>query len=189
MGKEVETAAVPKGSILRFIIPAVLILAAAAGGGATYLFVLAPMLHPEEHPTEEETGGHGQGAEGEDDEEEISLHSAVVSFDEQNVNLNREGDLPAAIMVYKVSLEVSNPETQLIVDAPNFKPRFLEKIQKPHLSKTRAEVDDAKVFQASSARVIKQQCNDLLRRLQEEPLDENRITAVFYDKFLVIDPN
>ncbi len=188
MGKEVETAAAPKGSILRFIIPAVLILGAAAGGGATYFLVLAPMLHPEEHAPADAEPGHGHGTD-EEVEEPISLHSVVVPFDEQNVNLMREGDLPAAIVLYKVTLEVSNPETQLIVDAPNFKPRFLEKIQKPHLSKTRAEVDDQTVFQASTARIIKQQCNDLLRRLQEEPKEENRITAVFYDKFLVIDPN
>jgi flagellar basal body-associated protein FliL len=165
----------PSGGFGRFLLPVGLVLVAAIAGLATYLFVLSPMLDEEESASEH----HAEN-------EEVFPHEPeVITLPDGFVNVMRDGEMPASILVYGVSLECNNHETKLLVET--HLARFIDIIVKLHDSRTRAELDDTLLIKESIQRQATQKANDLLRRLQEKPRDEIKITAVLHHKFAVQD--
>lgn len=172
------------GGMGRLVMMAGVILVAAIGGLATYLFILAPVLkdpaaeHGEAHA--DEHGEHGE-------EEHIPHHAVNVELPTVVVNVMREGDGPAPLLQFGVTLEVSNHDTELMVE--KYKGRFVDIINKLHDSRTRKELDDTLLIKESIQRQALQKCNELLKKVQEKPSDENKVTAVLHHTFVVQDPS
>lgn len=169
------------GGMGRLLMMAGVVLVAAIGGLATYLFILAPVLkdpaaeHGEEHAEE-----HGE-------EEHVPHHAINVQLPTVIVNVMREGDEPASYLQFGVTIECSNHATELMVE--QYKGRFVDIINKLHDSKTRKELDDTLLIKESIQRQALQKCNELLKKAQEKPNDENKITAVLHHTFVVQDPS
>jgi flagellar basal body-associated protein FliL len=167
------------GGMGRLFLLAGVILVAAIGGLATYLFVLAPMLKDPEA---------GKEAHAKADTGDLIPHGAVpVDFEKVVVNVVREGTGPASILQFGVTLECSNEETKKLVEA--HKARFIDIINKLHDSRTRSELDDTLLIKESIERQALQKTNELLKKLQEKPTDEIKITAVLHHAFVVQDPS
>jgi len=175
--KEKAEAEAPKGGGMgRILLLVGVVLVAAIGGLATYLFVLAPVLKdPEAHA---EAKAH----------DEQSLPEKPVPIDLPNVvvNVMREGDGPAALLSFAVTIECNNQETADIVEA--HKARFVDIINKLHDSRTRKELDDTLLIKESIERQAMQKTNELLTKLQKKPSEEIKITAVLHQNFVVQDP-
>lgn len=169
------------GGMGRLLMMAGVVLVAAIGGLATYLFILAPVL-------KEPEAAHGDAhAEEHGDEDHIPHHAVNVELPTVVVNVMRDGDGPAPLLQFGVTLEVSNHETELMVE--QYKGRFVDIINKLHDSKTRKELDDTLMIKESIQRQALQKCNELLKKVQEKPSDENKITAVLHHTFVVQDPS
>lgn len=168
------------GGMGRLLMMAGVILVAAIGGLATYLFVLAPVL---KDPHAEHGEAH---AEEHGEEEHIPHHAVNVQLPTVVVNVMREGDGPAPLLQFGVTLEVSNHATELTVE--QYKARFVDIINKLHDSRTRKELDDTLLIKESIQRQALQKCNELLKKIQDKPNDENKITAVLHHTFVVQDP-
>jgi flagellar basal body-associated protein FliL len=182
MAEKAEKAApapAKSGGLGKILLPVGLVLVAAIAGLATYLFALAPMLAHED-PAHADAQAH---VDGHDD---LPHHPETIALPDGFVNVIRDGDMPAAMLVYGVSIECNNHETRLLVEA--HLARFVDIINKLHDSRTRAELDDTLLIKESIQRQASQKVNDLLRRLQEEPRDDIKITAVLHHKFAVQDP-
>lgn len=158
------------------VIVSVIVLALAAGGGfAVYQFVLAPRL----------------AADGEDTEpaemasDAIPVNPVNVQFDQRFVNVMRDNDEPAAMLVFQVTLECSDQITANIIDL--HRPRFEDMLIKLHDSRTRDELDDVLALKSSIQRQAEQRANDLLDRLLHESAAEHRVTDVFHNLFMVQD--
>ena len=159
-------------SFLKIGIFAAVILGAAVAGFLVFRFVLAPMLGPPEEPDE-----NAQDSPG-------IISPYTVAFDDAFVNLRREGDMPAATMLFGITLECSTPKTLDLIET--YKARFTDLILKSHDSRTRTEVDDTFNFKKSVQKVLMQQCNKLLVQIQGEETD-NVVTAVFHHSLAVQD--
>lgn len=169
----------PKGGGMGRILMLVgVVLIAAIGGLATYLFVLAPVL---KDPAAE----HEAKAE-DTDEHALPEHAAMVELPNVVVNVMREGDAPAALLSFGVTLECNNEETAHLVE--EHKARFVDIINKLHESRTRKELDDTLLIKESIQRQALQKVNELLRKLQHEPEESVKITAVLHQNFVVQDP-
>ena len=173
--KKTEEPAEASGGISKLLLPVGLVLVAAIGGLATYLFVLSPMLAVD--PNEEQARAA---------EDALPAQPVFVSLPDGFVNVIRDGEMPASILVYGVSLECNNDATALLVQT--HLARFVDIISKLHDSRTRSELDDTLLMKESIQRQAVQKSNDLLRRLQEKPRDDIKITAVLHQKFAVQDP-
>lgn len=168
------------GGLGKILLPVGLVLVAAIAGLATYLFVLAPMLALED-------SAHGDElAHTEGHHDDLPHHPETITLPDGFVNVIRDGEMPAAMLVYGVSIECNNHETRLLVET--HLARFVDIINKLHDSRTRAELDDTLLIKESIQRQATQKVNDLLRRLQEKPRDDIKITAVLHHKFAVQDP-
>lgn len=146
---------------------------AVLAGLLTFRFVLTPMLAPPDMAALDEV------------EDLIPLAPVMLMFDTAFVNVIREGDYPASMLVFGVTLECMNQETADIIEY--HKPRFIDMIIKMHDSRTRAELDDSLSLKNSIQRQAVQKCNDLLRRLQVSPDPDIKVTAVFHHSFTVQD--
>jgi flagellar basal body-associated protein FliL len=166
------------GGLGRLLLLVGVILVAAIGGLATYLFVLAPML--KDPNTHAEARAHEEG-------DQAIPHDAVpVDLASVVVNVVRDGNSPAAILQFGVTLECNNEETAKLVEA--HKARFIDIINKLHDSRTRSELDDTLLIKESIQRQALQKTNELLKKLQEKSKDEIKITAVLHHTFVVQDP-
>lgn len=174
--KDAAPAEAASGGLGKILLPVGLVLVAAIGGLATYLFVLSPMLSKEGATVEAKTTT----------DELLPASPQVINLPDGFVNVIRDGEMPAAILVYGVSIECNNAETAAIVQA--HLARFIDIINKLHDSRTRSELDDTLLMKESIQRQAEQKANDLLRRLQKEPKDDIKITAVLHQKFAVQDP-
>lgn len=164
------------GGLGKILMPVGLLLVAAIAGLATYLFVLSPML-AEQVESEEAKAST---------DEMLPSAPVVIELPDSFVNVIRDGDMPSSILLYGVSIECNNAETAQLVEA--HRARFVDIINKLHDSRTRSELDDTLLMKESIQRQAVQKANDLLRRLQEKPQDDIRITAVLHQKFAVQDP-
>src|SRR5690349_3267957 len=98
----------PKGGGMGRILMLVgVVLIAAIGGLATYLFVLAPVL---KDPAAQET------AKAESEEDEMPEEPVAVDLPSTVVNVMREGDGPSAFLSFAVTLECNNEATATIVN-------------------------------------------------------------------------
>ncbi len=174
--KKTEVEAPKGGGMGRILLLVGVVLVAAIGGLATYLFVLAPVLKdPDAH---EEAKAH--------DEHEMPAHPVAVELPNVVVNVMRDGDGPSAMLQFGVTLECNNADTAHLVDA--HKARFVDIVNKLHDSRSRKELDDTLLIKESIQRQALQKTNELLKKLQKKPNDEIKITAVFHQTFVVQDP-
>jgi len=162
------------GGVGKIILLLCVVLVAAIAGLATYLFLLKPMLDNTEVAVQI------------DPEDMIPLAPATVEFPGTPVNVMREGQMPASTLLFGVTLECENAETAVLVEM--HRARFVDMISKLHDSRTRAELDDVYLIKQSIQRQILQKANDILVRVQEEPSESIRVTAVFHHTFVVQDP-
>lgn len=161
------------GAIVKYGILALVVAVAGVAGFATFRLVLAPMLGaPEEEEIEEAR-------------DLIPLNPAMIILQDSFVNVVREGDLPASTLLFGVTLECNNQATADLISA--YLPRFVDRINKLHDSRTRTELDDVLILKESIQRQALQKCNDILKRLQSTPDPEIRVTAVFHHTFAVQD--
>lgn len=155
-------------SILRILVFVLPLLVATGAGILTYMFVLAPMFA--EEGSDEDGGGM------------IPQTGVTVAFETRFANVVMpDPEMPAATLVYQVTLEANNQTTADLIEA--HKPRFYDILTKAHASLTREELDDAKATLESLQRQILQQVNDTLKRLQKNPRPDIRVTAVFHEMF------
>jgi flagellar basal body-associated protein FliL len=183
--KKEKQAEVPQkgggGGMGRLIMMAGVVLVAAIGGLATYLFVLAPVL---KDPAAEHGEAH---AEEHGEEDHVPHHAEMIELPTVVVNVIREGDGPAPYLQFGVTLECSDHATAQLVE--RYKARFVDIINKLHDSRTRKELDDTLLIKESIQRQAMQKTNELLKKLQEKPSDDVKITAVLHHTFVVQDPS
>ena len=165
------------GAIGKIVLVLGVVLVAAIGGLTTYLFVLKPML---------EEAAAVAASEQVSNEDPIPLMPVEVEFPQKPVNVIRDGQAPAAMLLFGVTLECENEATAELVR--RHQARVVDMVNKLHDSRTRAELDDVLLIKESIQRQARQKGNDILRRLQEDPDDNIRITDVFHHTFVVNDP-
>ena len=174
--KEEQEQAPPRdfSRIIRLGVGIAAILVAVLAGLLPFRLVLAPPLRAPEM------------AEMDEDYDPIPVHPVMFMLDTAFVNVVREGDFPAATLMFGVTLECNNQLTADLIGM--HRARFVDMIIKLHDSRTRVELDDTLALKISIQRQAMQKCNDLLRRLQASPDSEVRVTAVFHHTFTVQDP-
>ncbi len=165
------------GALGKIVLVLGVVLVAAVGGLATYVFVLKPML---------EEAAEVAASEQASDEDPIPLAPVAIEFPQTPVNVIREGQSPAATLLFGVTLECENEVTAQLVRM--HLPRFVDMINKLHDSRTRDELDDVLLIKESIQRQALQKSNDILMRLQEKPNDIIRVVSVFHHTFVVQDP-
>ncbi len=175
--KEEEPEPKSGGALGKIILVLGVVLVAAIGGLATYLFVLKPML---------EEAAEVASSQQASDEDPIPIAPVAIEFPQTPVNVMREGQAPAATLLFGVTLECENEATAAIVRM--HQARFVDMINKLHDSRTRSELDDVFVIKDSIQRQALQKANDILMRVQEKPDDIIRIVSVFHHTFVVQDP-
>lgn len=162
------------GGLGKIVLIAGVVLVAGIAGLSTYLFLLRPML------TSLPEDGQAQS------EELMPVGAFEIEFPQTPVNVMREGDAPAATLLYGVTLECTTQETVDLIAA--HKGRFVDMFHKLHASRTRDDLDDVLLITDSIQKQLLQKCNDLLKRLQVEPDESIRITSVLHHTFVVQDP-
>lgn len=165
------------GALGKIILVLGVVLVAAIGGLGTYLLVLKPML---EEAAEVLVSEQASG------EDPIPIAPVMIEFPQTPVNVIREGQAPAATLLFGVTLECENEATAVLVRM--HQARFVDMINKLHDSRTRSELDDVLVMKESIQRQALQKSNDILMRLQDKPDDIIRVTSVLHHTFVVQDP-
>lgn len=177
--KKAEVPQTSGGGMGRLLMMAGVVLVAAIGGLATYLFILAPVLkEPEAAHGEEHAEEHG-------DEEHVPHHAEMIELPTVVVNVMREGNGPSTYLQFGVTLECSDHSTAQLVE--RYKARFIDIINKLHDSRTRKELEDTLLIKESIQRQAMQKTNELLKKLQEKPSEDVKITAVLHHTFVVQD--
>jgi len=162
------------GVLWKVLIFGGIVLVAAIAALLLFLFVLKPMLaepavQPKENP----------------DEPKIPATVVSVPFEETYATLVMPPDSPySSTLLFKVTLECANEATAALVTANQA--RFTDLIGRLHRNRTREEMADPLV-QEGIQRQIQQEANKLLRRLQQEPNPDIRVTGVFYETFYIQD--
>ena len=154
----------------RLFVPAFVVLAAVIAAVLLYSFVVIPMLAQET----EETAVP---------EASISMTSETVTFEDSfaSIIMPKE-DMPTSILFFQVSLECSDLMTKALVE--RHKSRFNDLINDAHQYQRREELDDPRTKESIEKRIL-EQANDALKRLQEKPDPQCRITEVFHEKFVI----
>lgn len=160
--------------IWKAIIVVVVILVPAVAGLVTFKMVVEPMVVVEE-PVEPE----------EEPLDKIPLTAQTVPFEETFATvIMPDPNIPASLLLFRVSLECANPETAALVTA--HQARFSNMLTQLHSFRTREELNDPLVKESIQKQAL-QKANDILRRLQEQPNPDMRITGVFHDRFAIQD--
>jgi flagellar basal body-associated protein FliL len=169
-----------KGGILGKLIPLMAVLVFLGVGAAVYLFVIAPRLT-------DDTTDDAAAEEMENPDGDLPMQPAmVVTLDSNFVNLMRDGDSAAPMLIYGVKLECNDQATMDLVVANQH--RFEDMIMKLHDSHTRDELDDILAFKESVQKQALQKANDILKRLQgDNPAENVKITKVLHYQLAVQD--
>jgi len=169
-----------KGGMLGKLIPLMAVLVFLGIGAALYLFVIAPRLV-------DDTTDAAAAEEMDNPDGDLPAQPAmVVTLDSNFVNLMRDGDSPAPMLVYGVKLECNDQATMDLVVANQH--RFEDMIMKLHDSHTRDELDDILAFKESVQKQALQKANDILKRLQgDNPAENVKITKVLHYQLAVQD--
>lgn len=159
-----------KRSIFRMLGVALgVVLTFAIIGLVVFRFVIQPRLEPD-------TAEHAAT---------VNKNAVMVPFDEAFTTVIMPSEnMLASTLLYKVSLECSNQETADLVTS--HMPQFVALIRKLHSYKTRAELDDPLVEESIRKQIL-QEGNALLDELQGGENPENRIVAVYHEKFYIQD--
>lgn len=152
-----------------------LIVPALAAGGV-YYFVVHPMLTQEEARAGEEERG-----------DRISESAVTLSMEESFATVNMSNtNIPASLLLFKVSLECANPETAELVNS--HKVRFVDMINGLHSFRKRETLNDARIKEEIQQEAIRR-ANAILERLPKPDASnaEYRITDVFHERFAIQD--
>jgi flagellar basal body-associated protein FliL len=159
--------------IWKAIIIVVVVLVPAVAGFVTFKMVVEPMTVVE------------TPVEPEEPEDKIPLTAQTVSFEETFATvIMPDPNIPASLLLFRVSLECANPETAVLVTA--HQARFSNMLTQLHSFRTREELNDPLVKESIQKQAL-QKANDILRRLQETFNPNIRITGVFHDRFAIQD--
>ena len=166
----------PRGGLKKKLLALAMALAVPALAAAgVYYFVVHPMLTQEEARAGEEAG------------DRISESAVTISMDESFATVNMSNtNIPASLLLFKVSLECANPETAELVRRHEV--RFVDMINGLHSFRKREALNDARVKEEIQQEAIRR-ANAILERLpkMESPNVEYRITDVFHERFAVQD--
>lgn len=167
---------VKKGGNLGLIIALAAILIAVGGGLAVYQFVIVPKF------AVVDTGDEPVAPINTIPDQPVNH-----TFDMATVNLMREGNESAGILLYQISFECTNDAT--IGFITTYEPRFIDMLNNLHASRTRNEVDDILQFKISVQRQAKQKANDMLQQMMTENYDVDipMITGVFHVQCMATD--
>ncbi|HOD49577.1 MAG TPA: hypothetical protein PLM14_02495 [Candidatus Hydrogenedentes bacterium] len=156
----------------------VAVMVAAIAAVVLYLFVLKPRLS--------EDGG-ARSSPAADAGDKLNPNAVTVDFDDAvaSVKMPTDSQLPAAMLLFAVSLECNNQMTADLLE--KHRARFTDMINKQHEFRTRAELDDPRV-KADIQRTILMEANTILKQLQPAAINPQiQVTAVFHRRFLVSD--
>lgn len=169
-----------KGSspLIKFAVLGAVILIAAGGGLATWTFALKDMLQPPDIEDIEVATTP---------DFDIPMNPVYLEMPDAFVQLLREGDdFPASFFTYTVSLECNNEATVDFIEGRL--PRFRDMLNDLHTDRTRAEMEGGLHLKKSIQRQALQKCNDMLRQMQGDNVDEDiRVTAVLHTQWAVSD--
>ncbi|PCJ57690.1 MAG: hypothetical protein COA73_10610 [Candidatus Hydrogenedentota bacterium] len=179
--EDVQEQSPKAGGIVGKLVPLAAVLVFLVVGAAVFMLVISPMLSDEEPDETEDMASETQG-------DEFPLQPAmVVTLDSSFVNLMREGDSAAPMLIYGVKLECNDQATLDLVVVNQH--RFEDMVMKLHDSRTRGELDDILAFKESVQRQALQKANDILVRLQgDNPAENVKITKVLHYQMAVQDP-
>ncbi len=175
--QQAEAAPAPKsGGLMKFILPAIIIVVAVIGALLLFQLVVKPRLASNDNGSEEAPPPPA-----------IPLEGVTVDFAEftTNAKLDPDEDGPAALFMYHVALECSNQAVADLVGANQ--PRFRDIIGRVHEFRTRDELNDPLLKKSIKKQVLQEANQALTELLRENAGPENRITAVFYDKWFIYD--
>lgn len=165
------------GGIVKLAIIGVLLIVAAGGGFATYTFLIAPKLAPEDEAEMSELDEPG---------EYIPVAPVMVDFDDNFSNVIMEDpNLPASTLMYAVTLECNNQLTADLIMANMA--RFADMIAKLHDSRMRSELDDLKTLKNSIQNEIRQKSNAMLRQLQGGKGSEDILVTNVFHRTMIVD--
>ena len=173
---EVAESAPKGGGLMKFILPAIIVVAAIIVALLLFQLVVKPRL-----------ASSGSGDEEAPPPPTIPLEGVTVDFEEftTNAKLEPDEDGPAALFIYHVALECSNQAVADVVSAN--KPRFRDIVGRVHEFRTRDELNDPLLKKSIKKQVLQETNQALNELLRENAAPENRITAVFYDKWFIYD--
>ena len=155
----------------QLVVVLVVIVLSAAGGMATYKFVLGPRFDSAMQPHK---------SEGTDS---IPLDSVAIEFPEAQAAVQNAGQTNVnSVLMYAVSIVCANEATKALVE--KHKDWFVAMLSDLHRNRTKEELNDAAV-QKSILEQACEQANSILRRLQEKPNPEIKIIQVLHLKFAV----
>ena len=146
------------------------VLIAAIGAMLLYLFLLRPMLAPAE-PVAQPA---------------VPTTAAWVEFDQANATavMPPGANVPATLVLYKVSFLCANPETAALVEAN--KAWFADMLRELHSGHPRESLDDP-LLQRSIKRQALARANEIIGTLvgPDQPL--YRVLDVFHREFFFVD--
>jgi flagellar basal body-associated protein FliL len=172
-----EAAEAPKsGSLMKFILPAIIVVVAIIGAMLLFQLFVKPRL-----------ASSGNGSEEAAPPPSIPLEGVTVDFEEftTNAKLDPDEEGAAALFIYHVALECSNQDVADLIGAR--KPRFRDIIGRVHEFRTRDELNDPLLKKSIKKQVLQEVNQALTELLGEDAGPENRVTAVFYDKWFIYD--
>ncbi len=166
----------PRGGFKKKLLALVVALAMPAVAAAgVYYFVVHPILTQEE------------ARAGDEAEDRISESAVTLSMDESFATVNMSNtDIPASLLLFKVSLECANQETADLVR--RHEARFVDMINGLHSFRKRETLNDARIKEEIQQEAIRR-ANAILERLPRtaNPNVDYRITDVFHQRFAIQD--
>lgn len=171
-----EQHASPRGGLKKKLLAlAMALVVPALAAAGVYYFVVHPML------TQEEARAGEEGAD------RISESAVTLSMDESFATVNMsDTNIPASLLLFKVSLECANSETAELVS--RHEARFVDMINGLHSFRKRETLNDARIKEEIQQEAVRR-ANAILERLPntDNPNVEYRITDVFHERFAVQD--
>lgn len=159
-------------------------VAAALLAVATFIFVLKPMLAG--------GGGEGQGAGVEDrrgdpssGKEGEGAQVRTVRFDQAVVTLLMpHSDQPASLLLFQMSMECANPETEALVT--QHKAKLAAMLTELHSFRRREELNDPATKKAIEKAAL-QKANDILQQYLPKPNPKIKVQDIFHETFVIED--
>lgn len=170
-----QVAQTPKsGGLSKFVMPIAVLLGAAVVALVLFKYVLLPRLSGEPKPKEEVAEG--------------PVELTPVEFPDFTTNVKTTNPEEASgLFIYSVTLECGSKLAAEVVGA--HKSHFRDLISRLHEFKTREELNDP-LFKDSVKKQVLQEANEALKEYlkhEEEVKPEDRITAVYHDKWFTYD--
>jgi hypothetical protein len=93
-------------------------------------------------------------------------------------------NLPASYLLYQVDLLVSDAETAMVIEGN--RAWFEDEIRKLHSHLSRESLDEPMLEESIQAQIL-QRCNEVLKSIMGDSVDDHRVLEVKHRKFSVVD--